>query len=176
MNERYEVRRGGRVGLEAARKAADAVRPPAWQSYDSLAHFLGSVTACAVGPDSVVIAQVGECRAYGLRDGVPTLLALDHTLPSVLEASGAPRKDVEEARRDNWSVVVAFLGGETLQLNVVEVPPPTTIALVTNGVWRCDAELREAFGVRTHEDLSRLVIRCSKAARADATAVLLEVR
>ncbi|MFZ5895871.1 MAG: hypothetical protein ACOY0T_32750 [Myxococcota bacterium] len=175
MYEDYEAQRAGRVGLEAARKATDAVRPQAWKDYEALAHFMGSLTACAVGPDAVVVAQVGECRAYSLRDQVPALLVPDHTLPSVLEASGASREEVEQARRDHSSVVVALLGSETLHMNVVEIAAPTTIALVTNGVWQCNAELEEAFRMQTRDDLSRLVLRCSKAARDDATAVVFTV-
>lgn len=94
-SRRYEARRAGRTGLEVARSVADALRPPAWSTYDSFGHYHGSVTACAVSPAGVVIAQVGECHAYGLRDGAISLLARDHTLPSVLEASGASAEEVE---------------------------------------------------------------------------------
>lgn len=65
MNERYETVRAKRVGLEAARQAANAVRPSAWAGCDSYAHFMGSLIACAVGR-SVVVAQIGACRAYRL--------------------------------------------------------------------------------------------------------------
>jgi hypothetical protein len=176
MHDRYETQRAGRLGLEAARAAADAVRPAAWATFDSLSHFMGSLTACAVGPDGAFVAQIGECRAYGLRDGVVSLLAQDHTLPSVLEASGASREEVERARRDHANVVVAMLGGETLPLTIVEVPTPATIVLATNGAWRCEDELARAFHVRTQQDLASLVAQCAARAQDDATAVVLDVR
>src|SRR5205807_6267130 len=64
MHDAYEAVRGKRFGLEASRAAADAVRPREWSDYDSYAHFMGSLTACAVGEDAVVIVQIGECHAY----------------------------------------------------------------------------------------------------------------
>lgn len=121
MKNQYETVRAGRVGLDAARQAAVAVRPSAWEAHDGHAHFTASITACAVARDSVVVAQIGECHAYRLSELGAELLVSDHTLPSVLEASNASREEVEQARRDHSHVVVALLGGETLPLNVVEV-------------------------------------------------------
>jgi hypothetical protein len=175
LGDRYEAVRAGRVGLEPALEAAAAVRPDAWRSYDSHAHFMGSVTACAVGPDAAVLAQVGECRGYRASDAEPVLLAADHTLPSVLEASGASSEEVERARREHWSVVVTLLGGEKLELNVVEIATPATVALVTNGVWRCDSELAALLRMRVREDVERLVARCARESQDDATAVVLEI-
>lgn len=176
MNERYEAVRAGRVGLEAARRAADAVRPSTWEGYDSYAHFVGSLTVCAVGRDTVIVAQIGQCRAYRLSDGCAELLARDHTLASVLEASAASPEEVEQARRDHSHVVVAFLGGETLPLNVVEVAHPARLALVTDGVWRCEAALGKLSHASTQQDVQRVVAECASTSGQDATAVVFEVR
>lgn len=173
---RHETCRAGRGGLDAALHAANAIRPPAWQGVESLAHFAASLTACAVGVDSVVVAQVGDCRAYRLDTGTPELLVRDHTLASALEASGASREDVEHAREVMSDVVVAQLGGDTLPLNAVELRAPVTIALVTNGIWRSEAALQELCHTRTQHDLESLAARSAAATRDDATAVVIEIR
>jgi len=174
LNACYERRLAGRVGLEAAREAADSVRPPRWRGYDSLAHFMGSVTACGVGADGVVIAQVGGCRAYGIQDDVPTLLALDHTLPSVLEASGAPSQEVDVARQEHATVVGALLGGETLQMNVVDVSAITTIGLVTMGVWRNEL-LLNVLRATDQNELAGSVRACAETSHHDASAAIVHL-
>jgi serine/threonine protein phosphatase PrpC len=178
MAEQYEARRAERTGLEVARAVADAVRPAAWADWDSFAHFGGSVTACAAGEDAVVVAQVGECRAYGQGPGGPELLVRDHTLLSVLEACGERREVLEEVRQHGASAlsVVVLLGVTKLQVNVVEVAAPITLALVTNGVWRCDGALDDLLCATTPEELRARVERCAKVSRDEATAVLLEIR
>ncbi len=175
MNDGYEAQRSGRVGLAASRAAADAVRPASWASYDSFAHFTGSLTACAVGPEAVVIAQIGGCRAYALDAGRPRQLVVDHTLAAVLEARGASRDEVEAARRDHPSVVTALLGSGSIEPYVVEVDGPRRIVLVTDGVWRCEGAIDDMLDARTEEALSRLVSRCSHSARDDATAVAFDI-
>lgn len=71
--------------------------------------------------------------------------------------------------------MVALLGGETLPLDVVQISYPTKIALVTNGVWRCEAELERLSHARTQEDVRQVVARCASETRDDATAVVFEV-
>jgi len=176
MDERYREVRGNRTGGEASRRAADALRPPAWQDFDSYAHFMGSLTACAVGPDAVVLAQIGDCRAYRLDQGIPELLVRDHTLLSVLEESGGDPAVIAELRQSSSRVVAARLGGDTLPLKVAQIAPPVTIALVTDGVWRHRTGLERLMQARTQEHVRALVSDCAKEGHDDATAVVLEVR
>jgi len=176
MDERYRVVRGSRPGGEASRKAADALRPPAWKSFDSYAHFMGSLTACAVGQDAVVVAQIGNCRAYRLDQGIPELLVRDHTLLSVLEESGADPALIEEVRQSSSTLVAALLGGDTLSLKVAPISHPSKIALVTDCVWRHRTGLERLLQARTEEHVRDLVSECAKEGHDDATAVVLQVR
>ena len=53
-------------------------------------------TAALVSPDRLAIAQVGDSRAYLMRDGLLTPLTRDQTLVADLLASGALKQDQVE--------------------------------------------------------------------------------
>lgn len=172
LDAAYERARGGRSGLDAARAAADAVRPAAWAGVPSFAHFVGSVTACAVDAAGVWVAQVGACRAYALREGRPHLLLRDDTLASVLASSGTRHPDSERLAR----VVTNLLGSGTLEVRTVAVEAPAKLALVTAGVWRAgDAAVQQVLLAERRAALERVLERCAAAERTDATAVVLAV-
>ena len=50
------------------------------------------------------------------------------------------------------------------------------LVLATNGVWEQPDAIGEAFTVRSEDELRRLVERCARESRDDATAVLLDIR
>ena len=68
---------------EAARRAFEVAR-----SRPSLAGMGTTATACALCDDSLFIAQVGDSRAYLLRDGELTQLTRDQTLATILVERG----------------------------------------------------------------------------------------
>lgn len=171
----FERARGGRTGLDATRAAADAVRPAAWRGLASNAHFTASMTACATGDDGVVVVQVGDTRAYGVRDGAVTQLVPDHLLVSQLEASGASREDLDEMRRVHGTTVTKLLGMDPFAANVVAIPRPSRIILVTNGAWRASATVEALAQVRSYEDTCRVLARAAADTHDDASAVVIDV-
>jgi len=162
-----------RAGLEAAdvamrelgeRYAGRMGVPPA--------HFGASVTACAIGPEGIAVAQVGSARAYRSRAGVLELLAPDHTLATMLAADG---QDVSDRRK----VIVSLLGVSPklrIGTRVHDVSVGDVVVLCTDGVWMDGADDVEALAAAQHEDeLVAVVKRAADRSQDDATALCIRV-
>lgn len=174
-----EIHRKEPDGLRASLQAADRVRPASWERLRgrSFAHFTASLTACCIERDRLAVIQAGSGRAYRLRQDVSELLALDHTLPSILQAAGKPS---EQAAHFHRSVVVSMLGTSAeLQVNEAcgEARVEDRILLCSDGIWAHDegndavaALLRASTATEFAE-----IVETAAARRCDATAVLISI-
>ncbi len=85
----------------------------------------------------VLIAHVGDSRAYILRDGALKRLTQDHSLVAELLAKGAisPEQALEHPRRN---VISRALGSQEEirpDLNALDLQPGDRILLCTDGLW-----------------------------------------
>ncbi len=123
--------RGIAPGLEAARRAADRVRPSRYEPLrgTSLAHFWVSVTAVCLR--ELVVVQAGNTRIYRSRAGAIEQLVLDHSLEGFMRRKGEPCPP-----EHRW-VVVKMLGHPQLEIEAtpVDVQPGDRWVLCTQHVW-----------------------------------------
>ncbi|MGE5181416.1 MAG: PP2C family protein-serine/threonine phosphatase [Acidobacteriota bacterium] len=146
--------------LAAARHAADAVRPPAWEHLRgrSFAHFTASVAVADLDGARATIAQVGSCRIYRRRGDVLELIARDHCL-------AAPHEEV----------VVACLGAGKLRVSITElaVAPGDRLVLCTDGAWRCGDDLVRR--LCDADDLAEVLAAAAAQRRDSATALVVAI-
>jgi PPM family protein phosphatase len=128
-------------------------------------------------PDGTVVNWVGDCRAYGLIDGVLRRYTTDHTIGQQLRANGVPVELAEQ--HDNW---IRTSLSHAVVATVYEVTIPAgLILLTTDGVHDAltDADLETL--VQAHQDDPQALVNALTAAvqpdgddyRDDATAIAL---
>ena len=113
------IRTGGDTALRDAIRTANRRIVERAASDPSAAGMGTTVTAALIGDDGrVVIANVGDSRAYLLRDGNLRRLSEDHSVVAELIASGQISED-EAEHHPQRSVITRVLGAEpTVQVDI----------------------------------------------------------
>jgi protein phosphatase len=141
-----------------------------------------TVTAAYVGEDEVVIAHVGDSRAYLLRDGELTQLTRDHSLVRELIEAGKLTEEEAESHPQR-SVITRVLGNEPrveVDVDVFPARAGDVVLLCSDGLTsmvpeaRVRALLREASSL---EQAGRGLIAAANAAggRDNITVVLFRL-
>ncbi|MFM7248140.1 MAG: Stp1/IreP family PP2C-type Ser/Thr phosphatase, partial [Actinomycetota bacterium] len=114
---------GGADGLVAALEDVNDRIHAAAQADGSLAGMGTTATAALVTRDELVIAHVGDSRAYLLRDGRLRQVTDDHSLVAELIRRGA-LTPAEAERHPQRSVITRALGAEPdVEVDVVRLVP-----------------------------------------------------
>jgi len=97
-----------------------------------------TMVAAIVTEDSAVIANVGDSRAYLMRNGTVRQITEDHSLVASLVASGAI-SEAEALRHPHRNVILHCLGSEpepTVDLFEVDLQPGDSLCLCSDGLTR----------------------------------------
>ncbi len=98
-----------------------------------------AVVACAVRGGLVVVAHVGDTRAYRLRDGVLAALTRDHTVEAELQAEGLESLASTRSRRELGALTRYLGGADDVAQPVVDSHVPSVgdrLILCSDGVSR----------------------------------------
>lgn len=141
-----------------------------------------TITAAMIDGEALVLAHVGDSRAYVLRAGQLRQLTDDHSLVGELIRRGALTPE-EAERHPQRSVITRALGAdETVDVDVLRVPVETgdLILLCSDGLTGMvsDAELARILrgGGELNELAQQLVVAANRAGGEDnITAVLLRI-
>lgn len=160
---------------------AEVVRAGAEHGYDQLG---STVVALAVHRNHVVVINVGDSRAYRLRDGELEQLTRDHSVRAELDAAGIPHATAERAHV-RLDALTAHIGQPhefvpAFQAASFSVMHGDRFLLCTDGVHgqvTHDA-IRRALGAPTCTAACRALVAAANAAggRDNATAAVLEFR
>lgn len=133
--------------------------------------------------DTVDVAWIGDCRAYGWDGNGSGLIryTTDHTLGEQLRRNGAPWEVSEE--HNNWSVTT-LCHATIATIRQVQIPAGHTVILTSDGVHDAITRDRLAGIVREHAHDPQALADALVAApetdqdgfRDDATALILETR
>jgi PPM family protein phosphatase len=141
------IRNGGDTALRDAIRTANRRIVERATSDPSAAGMGTTVTAALVGDDGrVVIANVGDSRAYLLRDGSLRRLSEDHSVVAELIASGQISED-EAEHHPQRSVITRVLGAESsVQVDIfwLDAAEGDTLLLCSDGLTTMVAEARIA--------------------------------
>lgn len=141
---------------EAAETALQQSYAAATAAVAELSRRLGGVVtgttlvAALLDPSAMVVANVGDSRAYRVRAGVAQQLTRDHTWVAAEVASG--RLDERAAARDpRRNVLLRAVTGDLVGVDVDSVEglqPGDALVLCSDGVWAVldDATLAEVLG------------------------------
>ncbi|WP_239382719.1 PP2C family serine/threonine-protein phosphatase, partial [Frankia sp. CIT1] len=176
VTARIAARYGGLAGILTA--GAMIADPGADDEPDAVALVAVSDTNSTVGDlDGTVVSWVGDCRAYGLIDGVLHQYTTDHTVGQQLCANGVPVELAEQ--HNNW--VRTSLRHATVATVYEVVIPPGLVLLTTDGVHSALTDTDLEAIVRAHEHDPQALADAITAAvgtdgdgyRDDATAIVL---
>lgn len=160
-------------GLEGALVAGGTVAERrGWPPGPRLVQWSASMTAAVVSSSSVVVAQIGMCRAYRWRTGALQLLLDDHSLATEMRRRG------EELDPAHASVVTRLLGfEERAEIETFPVEAGDRVVLCTDGVWRLgDDVLASALTGRSPSEVTAaLEARLGDAPKDDAAAIVIEL-
>src|SRR5437764_3013480 len=141
------IRSGGDTALRDAIRTANRRIVERAASDPSAAGMGTTVTAALVGDDGrVVIANVGDSRAYLLRDGELRRLSEDHSVVAELIASGQISED-EAEHHPQRSVITRVLGAESnVQVDIfwLDAVDGDMLLLCSDGLTTMVAEARIA--------------------------------
>ncbi len=101
-----------------------------------------TATVCTVAGDSLIVAHVGDCRAYLLRGGELVRLTRDQTLMALLLERGQLKPE-EAARFEYAHVILQALGsaqGIELDLGSLPLARSDVLLLCSDGLYGCVAE------------------------------------
>ncbi len=95
-----------------------------------------TLAAALLGPDRVVVANVGDCRAYLLRDGVLRQVTRDHSWVADQVASGFISAEIARAHPWRNMVTRAIQGDPDLMVDTIEVEtgPKARLLLCSDGL------------------------------------------
>jgi protein phosphatase len=95
-----------------------------------------TLAAVLLGPDRAVVANVGDCRAYMLEDGVLRQVTRDHSWVAEQVESGFITADVARAHPWRHMVTRAIQGDSDLLVDTteVEIQPGTRLLLCSDGI------------------------------------------
>lgn len=128
---------GARDTLRSAFMAANTAIEKRATAEPALHGMGATAVAAAVFVDHAVLAHVGDCRAYLIRDGKASRLTLDHSW--VQERINAGWLTTEEARVHAYrNVLTRGLGAETdadPTVGEVEFRPNDALILCSDGLW-----------------------------------------
>jgi PPM family protein phosphatase len=101
-----------------------------------------TATVCTLAGDSLIVAHVGDCRAYLLRGGELVRLTRDQTLMALLLERG--QLTPEEASRFEYAhVILQALGsaqGVEIELGTVPLARDDVLLLCSDGLYGCVAD------------------------------------
>jgi len=143
------IRSGGDAALRDAIKVANRRIFDRAASDPEVAGMGTTVTAALFGDDDrVVLANVGDSRAYLLRDGKLQRLSQDHSVVAELVASGQISED-EAERHPQRSVITRVLGAEAgVQIDIfwLDAKEGDLLMLCSDGLTTMVPESRIADG------------------------------
>jgi PPM family protein phosphatase len=177
------IRTGGDAALRDAIRTANRRIVERAASDPSAAGMGTTVTAALIGDDGrVVIANVGDSRAYLLRDGNLRQLSEDHSVVAELIASGQISED-EAEHHPQRSVITRVLGAEsTVQVDIfwLDAADGDTILLCSDGLTTMVPEQRIAellAAEQTCEKIAQSLVDAALAAGGEdnVTAVVFRV-
>jgi serine/threonine protein phosphatase PrpC len=138
-----------------------------------------TVTAAYVADDDVVVAHVGDSRAYLLRDGELRRLTTDHSLVGELVARGKLTEEQAESHPQR-SVITRALGPEPevrVDVEAFRARPGDLFLLCSDGLTSMVHEPRLRELVQDHESLEelgkRLIAAANEAGGRDNITVIL---
>ena len=152
--------------MRAAFDAAHIVMSARDAGRARFAHTAASITAIGVVGDELVVGQVGECRAYRVRDDRVELLAPDHTLATLIGTDDAFAR----------GVVTRVVGFGELAVDVVSLVADAgdRVVICTRAIWQRDDRLSfvAALAAATdHAALDAITARCAD--QRDAAALVI---
>jgi protein phosphatase len=163
------IRSGGDTALRDAIRTANRRIVERAANDPSVAGMGTTVTAALVGDDGrVVIANVGDSRAYLLRDGNLRRLSEDHSVVAELIASGQISED-EAERHPQRSVITRVLGAESsVQVDIfwLDAADGDVLLLCSDGLTTMVPETRIAELLATEDG------ECGKIAQSLVNAAL----
>ena len=137
------IRTGGEAALRDAIKIANRRIHERAVSDPAVAGMGTTVTAALAGDDGrVVLANVGDSRAYLLRDGALQRLSEDHSVVAELVASGQISED-EAEHHPQRSVITRALGADTdVQVDIfwLDAADGDVVLLCSDGLTTMVAE------------------------------------
>ncbi len=116
-----------------------------------------TLTMAFIFERTALIANVGDSRTYGWRDGQLTQITQDHSLVAELVANGAI--EPEDRRQHPWRNVIfrAIGGGDQVDVNIFtwDIRPGDKLLLCSDGLWQAfpdSDELAARLGTETEID------------------------
>ena len=142
----------GRSENDVARGLSDAVRVASQaiearaEADRALARMGTTATVCTVAGDALLIAQVGDSRAYLLRGGVLHQLTRDQTLKTLLVERGqlTPEQAVEFQHNNIILQALGHKGGVDVELGWVGLCQEDILLVCSDGLYGCVPDERIA--------------------------------
>jgi protein phosphatase len=116
-----------------------------------------TATVCTVSGASLIVAHVGDCRAYLLRAGALVKLTRDQTLMALLLERG--QLTAEEARNFEYAhVILQALGsaqGVDVELGTLQLAHGDALLLCSDGLYGCVGDDAIAGALSRHSSSAR---------------------
>jgi protein phosphatase len=124
--------------LESVKRASHAVEVRA-SAERSLARMGTTATVCTVAGDALLVAQVGDSRAYMLRGGVLKQLTRDQTLKTLLVERGelSPEQAGEFQYNNIILQALGHHGGVDVDLGWVRLCQGDVLLVCSDGLFGC---------------------------------------
>lgn len=165
--------------LDAALLAADEVRPADLEERCGrvLVHFAAQVTACLFrAPDALLVGQVGNSRAYRLRDGTLDLLLTDHSVETMMIAQGT---SPDEARIHRAAIQSCLgVGDPRIDTARLTFQAGDRYLLCCQSIWAGDDSARhidDLMKATTQQQLDDMVASITEHGPGDTSALLIQV-
>ncbi|HEX6766463.1 MAG TPA: protein phosphatase 2C domain-containing protein [Polyangiaceae bacterium] len=135
--------------LEAVKSASRAIEERA-ATDRHLARMGTTATVCTVAGDALIVAQVGDSRAYLFRGGKLSQLTRDQTLKTLLVERGqlTPEEAGEFQHNNIILQALGHKGGVDVDLGWVGLSSGDLVLLCSDGLYGCvpDATIEKTFG------------------------------
>ena len=142
--------------VESVRSASRAIEARA-EADRALARMGTTATVCTVAGDALLIAQVGDSRAYLLRAGVLHQLTRDQTLKTLLVERGqlTPEQAGEFQHNNIILQALGHKGGVDVDLGWVGLCQDDVLLLCSDGLYGCVPDERIAQMLSAGGDLGQ---------------------